>query len=465
MDQARAGKWQVWNLNGAATVLCVLPALFWMAGCSESKSGQTATAPASPEVYFAPSVVGNAQQVLSVDDSGAIFTQIEYGSLIGPGPQVINSGVVAIDQHGLDSLGILTSYQYSSESDTYMPVTYPVTAPEEGSFAVELPNQAGGFALLTGEPLTPLVNASQCPDLSTAQTFQYLTVPGPLATGELQYGGWNPATDTAYGSVDISTSEDTVSFKNNVQYILPTASVVTPVAPTTPGAGSASGTCAPTLEGNLINAPGQLTITDPGTQPYYSPQAVMGIGPSGLLVENDGPTNPNPAIVSSLNYNNLLGAGTGAVGLPKPSNPVDTSSLTGAKYLGFIYSPGYYSESQVTGQTTHVVSFGYSSCPSLAPASGTVIYGGDFPKDDPSASTNGYGNCDFAIDLGPEDASNYGLYLKANVSVGSTYVGNTAGNYSFSAVAIARQLNGTNAIFVLGMDSKQPWAVYLLQSK
>ncbi|WP_263358135.1 hypothetical protein [Acidicapsa ligni] len=464
-------------MNRSATLLCVIPVLLWTAGCGGSNGGQISTSPSSPQVYFAPSVGGNSQQILSVDDTNGIFTQTQYGTQIGPGPQVIDTGVLSIDQHGLRSLGILNNYAFSSTTGIYEPVTYPATSPEEGSFAVELPNQAGGFALLTGEPLMPLMNASQCPSLSTAQTYLYLTIPGALAPvdGEQEYGGWNPATDTAYGSVDISTSGGTVKFLNNVQYILPTAPGLAAVAPTQPGASTATGTCAPTLEGNLINAPGQLIITDPGGQPTYTPQAIMGIGPSGLLVENDSPTNPSPGTVSSLNYNNLLGAGTGAVGIPKPSctagQPnsscaVDTSSLTGAKYLGFIYSAGYFSNNQIIGQATHVASFGYSSCPSVYPASSTVIYGGDFSNDDPSASMSGYGNCDFAVDLGPQDPTTDGLYPQATVSVGLSYAGNTTGKtYSFSAVAIAGQLNSTNAIFVIGVDSTEPWSIYLLQSK
>jgi hypothetical protein len=108
-----------------------------------------------------------------------------------------------------------------------------------------------------------------------------------------------------------------------------------------------------------------------------------------------------------------------------------------------------------------------------------LIYGGDYPQnngqDNPSASPNGFGNCDFAIDLGIQDPSNNGLYPSATVWVGSCYAGNIAGGacsagnisgstYSFQAVAIAGQLNGKYAIFLIGVDSTQPWAVYLLQS-
>jgi hypothetical protein len=54
---------------------------------------------------------------------------------------------------------------------------------------------------------------------------------------------------------------------------------------------------------------------------------------------------------------------------------------------------------------------------------------------------------------------------------GTVYASNIVGStYSFSAVAIAGQLNvagqtnGKYAIFLIGKDSTQPWVIYLLQS-
>ena len=94
-----------------------------------------------------------------------------------------------------------------------------------------------------------------------------------------------------------------------------------------------------------------------------------------------------------------------------------------------------------------------------------LIYGGDFTKDNPSASSNGFGNCDLAIDLGSQDPSNNGRFPKATVWIGASYAANTTGKtYSFQAVAIAGQLNGKYAIFLLGVDSVEPWTIYLLQS-
>ena len=108
-----------------------------------------------------------------------------------------------------------------------------------------------------------------------------------------------------------------------------------------------------------------------------------------------------------------------------------------------------------------------------------MLYGGDFESNKPTASTTGYGNCDFAIDLGAQDTATNGLYPAATVYVGSGFGTNTTANtfggtnttgktYSFPAVAIAGQLNGKYAIFLIGMDAtgspNQAWGIYLLQS-
>jgi hypothetical protein len=102
-----------------------------------------------------------------------------------------------------------------------------------------------------------------------------------------------------------------------------------------------------------------------------------------------------------------------------------------------------------------------------------MLYGGDFTGNNPAASTvqsgGGFGNCDFAIDLGAQDASTNGLYPAATVYVGSGFAANTTGkSYSFPAVAIAGQLNGKFAIFLIGEDTvgspNQAWGIYLLQS-
>jgi hypothetical protein len=95
------------------------------------------------------------------------------------------------------------------------------------------------------------------------------------------------------------------------------------------------------------------------------------------------------------------------------------------------------------------------------------IYGGDFPQDVSSSSSNGFGQCDLVVYLGSQSPSQNGLYTNVNVVLGSTYLGNSMHNdYSFTAVAIAGQLGTKSAIFVLGVDpiSNQAWSIYLFQS-
>ena len=203
------------------------------------------------------------------------------------------------------------------------------------------------------------------------------------------------------------------------------------------------------------------------------PQASIGIGASsGLLVEDNGSgTSVSTNGLPALPYENVLGAGTGAVGLPRPSGAVDTGALVGAQYLGFIYAAGAEGSNSIitTVSSSHPASFGFSSVPSscaaVAGSTGTLIYGGDFTNDDPATSPSGFGNCDFAIDLGTQDASSNGLYSHATVWVGAGYPANITGTaYSFPAVAITGQVGGKYAVFLVGVDSVQPWVVYLLQS-
>ena len=419
-----------------------------------------------------PGVLNNPQ-VYAIDDAANSFSQSIYGlnPPVQEGAQVLNAGVFSVAQRGLRSLGITASYA----SDTilspaaYVPQAY--NPPESGSFAVELANQAGGLVQLVGQPVAPLVAARQCPNLSSAQTYQFVTIPGGLVTPSAgpQTDGWDPTTDTAYGSVSISSSGANIKLDNIQQFTLPSAGGSG--APAQPATSSVSGVCGSTYFGNLTEVPGQLTITNPGggsgTSQQSQFQAKIGIGPSGLLVEDNG--TGQVAGSQTLPYNNVLGAGTGAIGLPSPGSALSTSSVVGAQYLGFIYNAGVYTTSGVTGWASHLASFGFSnvptSCATVASSTATLIYGGNFTNDDPSTSPDGFGSCDFAIDLGTQNASNNGLYSQATVWVGAGYPSNSSGAaYSFPAVAIAGQLNGKFAIFLIGTDSTQPWAAYLLQT-
>jgi len=446
---------------------------FLIAGCGGSTTKQTSTTTASPQTYFAPVVSGVTYtngsnsvslltpQTYSIDDAGGTFSQSAFGLLNTPGSQVLTAGGLSVGQRGLRSLGIDVSYVCCNSSNgnaVYYPVTYPT--PEPGSFAVELAGQTGGLVQLLGQPVAPLVAATQCPNFTTPQTYQFITLPEPSTQqGTNPRGKWNSNTDTAYGSVDIVSSGSTVKFQNINQSTLGGGT------PANSYPSSATGACALTEYGNVTNVPGQLVITNPGNGQTVPAQAKIGIGANtGLLVEDNAsstsPDNGGPS--------NLLGAGSGTVGLPKPSSDI-TGTVVGAQYLGFIYTAGTGNQAN---WSSNLASFGFpagtapANCSSLVPSTVTnPIYGGDYANN--LQANNGYGICDFAIDLGAPTAN--GLYTNATVYVGGGFPTNTSGTTAcgsncFSAVGIAGQLNGKSAIFVLGVDSTQPWAIYLLQS-
>ncbi len=190
---------------------------------------------------------------------------------------------------------------------------------------------------------------------------------------------------------------------------------------------------------------------------------MLGIGPTGLLVESNG----NFGGGTPPYYENLLGAGTGAVGLPKPSSPVDTTALVAAQYLGFFYGSGI--GSQQGSVSSPVASFGFptvlATCKTavaVEPAAGTLIYGGSYANNNPATATGYPTTCNAGIDLGTEDPNNNGLYPGARIYFGTSFLGNQIGTkYNIPAVAIAGQLNGKYAIFVVGVDTtgtpQQAW--------
>lgn len=454
-----------------------------IAGCGSSKStSSSSTPPAAPQTYFAPTVTGGLVQTpstYSFDETQTppTFWQTIYNPQTQPGPQILYAGKSSASQRGLLSMDVSTAYVYNNTSSgAYIPTSINSTS----NFAVQLPDQAGGLIQLEGwngaqlvaQPAAPLVAATQCPNSASVQSYQFITIPAALLSAgaaPTRYA-WDPTTETAFGSADISSSGSTVNFQNIQQFTLP--SVGGTGAPAQPPSSSLTGVCAQTYFGYTISIPGQEVITNPVTGGTVSPQAIIGIGTSGLLVEDNGSSNTSGTLTGSsppLPYDNVLGAGTGAIGLLKPSAALDTGAVVGAQYLGFIYVAGIYQNGAPTGWSSHLASFGFStvpsSCNSVAASTSTLIYGGDFSNDDPSASSNGYGNCDFAIDLGSQDSANNGRYPHATVWVGAGYAANSTGaSYSFPAIAIAGQLNGKYAIFLIGTDSSQPWAIYLLQS-
>jgi hypothetical protein len=471
-------------MTPVATVL-VLAA--FLAGCSSSAHRPVATS-SGPQHYMTPVIVGGAgtsatasPATYSIDDKVLTFAQQTYAiNNSQTGARINYSGDVVTLSRGLLDLELTYSLCGGAEiGNCTGGVTYQSPLAVSG-WAVELAGQAGGLLQMAGQPFTPMVPAVTCPSMSSAETFLFVTLPAGLITSGTGSNAWNPQLETAYGSVDISASGSTVTFANINQNILPSAGG----GKTSGVPSSATGACSTTVYGETVAVPTNPTITtDPTGTTTIGPQAMLGIGSSGLLVEDNDSKDANAT--KGTFYENVLGAGTGAIGLPKPSSALDTTSLVSAQYQGFFYGGGSYDSARKSSfnWSSLPASFGFSStlqstCAAVVAEgtsanTSTTLDGGDFANNDPDAaqSKGGFGNCDFAIDLGTRDTSTNGLFPKANVWVGPGFgfTTNTTGNwYSFPAVAIAGQLNGKYAIFLIGEDTvgspNQAWGIYLLQS-
>ncbi len=479
------------HAHSCAQCLCGMLLATILVGCSSGSANIPVSSASGPQLYMAPVVGGNSNSstahlaTYALDDAAKTYVQNTYAFTdTQSGARVNFSGTFPTPSLQRGLLGLDMTYAYGSSNGNNGGITY--NPPQLNGWAVELPGQSGGLVNLLGQTFVPLVPSVTCPAMTTPQSFLFLTLPAPLVTTGTSRLAWNPQLETAYGSVDIGATGSTVALSNIRQYTLSSGSVSG--APT-----SIAGACASGVFGNAVSIPDQVTISNPGGGETETPQALMGIGPSGLLVEDNGAGASSPALGSNGNlaYQNALGAGTGAIGLPKPPSALDTTSapnsLLSAQYLGSFYGAGSVSSS---GGFATVASFGFpsalqSSCSVFAAQIGPLvngIYGGDFPVDTtpnlpttgvpnpslPSVQSNGgYGNCDLAIDLGTQ--SSVGLFPAATVYVGSNFAANKTGaTYHFPAVAIAGQLNGKYAIFLIGQDStgspKQAWGIYLLQS-
>jgi hypothetical protein len=304
--------------------------------------------------------------------------------------------------------------------------TPPNLVGQIGGFALDI---AGRAALLrlgnVSNPVIPLVSTGTCLTIGGTVTYQYVTLPS---------ASWNQQTDTAYGSFQATTNGPNWTLANVAQFTL------AGMAPSNSGTGVVAGYCARSTLGFAVTAASNSTSPPVAT-------VTMGFGPSGFFLEDNGSQQGSPqGVISS----NALGAGVGAIGIIQPSSPVSTSGVIGDRYLGFFYEP--IPAPSTTSQVTQVVSFGCSgtSCP--IPPSPTSIVGGLFPNDDPTQQPSQ----NISIDLGPQDASNNGLFPSAQVTVSGT---------SFPAVAIVGSPEGKYAIFLIAQDTVNvsPLAIYVFQ--
>jgi hypothetical protein len=436
-----------------------------LTGCGGmTSSSSNSSEPENPARLYLAGGVGNLETYM-IDNSTNDFVITSYNA---SGETIQASGSISQLSNGIVDLHI-----------TYLPGQTISGPPLTGGWAVEIPGEAALSAMETtgsagtNTSFAPLVPTQSCPSLDSTEKFQFVTIPKVLnAKSTLTPGGWNPQLETAFGSVSIATSGSTVQFSNISQYTLPAANGGKAGSPINPSSASVAAVCSSTFYGQTISVPGSVTVVNPGTGTQsVPPSATIGIGPSGFLLEDSGsPSGPSGPTIPP--YENVLGAGYGAIGMLQPSNPIAASTLASAHYQGILYGSAS-GASSVTGSPGFrlIGSFGYSnlraSCPALpAPQKSTILYGGEFADNDPSSHSSG--NCDLAIDLGSAGSSN-GLFPGATVYVTAAFPGNgIAKAYSFPAVAIAGQISGKYAIFLIATDMtgapQQAWGIYLLQS-
>jgi hypothetical protein len=144
-----------------------------------------------PQTYFAPYVAGTTYitavsaslsdpLTYTVDDTAGTFSQTAYGLPGIPGSQVLNAGVLSVGQRGLRSLSMET--YYGSNNNVNPLRTMPPNTLSSLPSRWNLQDQAGGLVQLLGQPVAPLVAATECPNFTTAQTYQFLTIPAPQLT-------------------------------------------------------------------------------------------------------------------------------------------------------------------------------------------------------------------------------------------------------------------------------------------
>ena len=295
-------------------------------------------------------------------------------------------------------------------------------------FALEIPGEA---ALVrygdNSKPLIPLAQANACAIVGGTVTYSYVTIPDGSRPPK-----WVPATDSTYGTFQVSVDGSNWNISNITQFTL------TGQVPADPGTGLPAGFCGIGAAGYAVTASSSAINPPVAT-------VSMGFGQSGFFLEDNGSAQAQPAEVVP---SNAIGAGVGAVGVIQPPSPVDTRNLVGGHYLGFYYEPG----TAGGGAVTQLASFGCSGSTCAPPPAPTAIVGGVFPNDDPTLPAGQ----NITVDLGTQDANNNGLYPSATVTVSGV---------NFPAAAVVGTLQGKYVLFLITEDTinNVPLAIYLFQ--
>ena len=401
--------WAFVRVGTSCVVLAV--SVLLIVGCDRSMS-QANTVPGLPSpdppsqtnTYVGTQSPGDIWKI-TIDHVANSFSFADLSS--GTPPATVN-GLFANDAGFLD-------FNQTNTSPIFQPA----------GFALEI---LGRAALLrpgaNTTPIVPLVLQSNCPTSNGPVTLQFVALPNSV---------WAAATNTAYGSLQVSTNGTTFNFSQLQQFLLAGS-------PNQPGASLSAGVCAQSPVGNVISIPPSPTISQTGT---------MALGPSGFFLVDEGSGNP------------------GEIGVAQPATALSTASVVNSQYLGFMYTPA----AGLAGlPVTQMAAFGCSAssaassgsvCPT--PPSPTSIVGGVFASDDPTQPAN----TDTTITLGSQNSGSNGLYKSAAVTVPDPLAlcATGTGTCTFPAVAVVGNPESKFAIFVIAQDpvSSSPLVICLYQ--
>jgi len=326
---------------------------------------------------------------------------------------------------------------------------YGLTFEEASRFAFFVSNNSAQLAALVPQ------QTSGCITPTAAATYEFVTLYG---------SAFNPGTDAAYGTVQLSTSGSTFQFSSAKQYTEATTIATTGLIP------FAMADC---LQSSASAELGYFIDTPPSAATGNTEVRAF-LGPTGILVAN---------LQGSDSFGNPLPL-PGVLATIQPSSSVDVSALTAPDilYNAVQYQPqgfpaatyGYFEghgaayESYISGQSD------------LASLSGSVgVYGGwQNPANPTSAPTSGSTN----IFFGPQDSNNPGLFPNAefvysasappcpagtSVFPGTPTPANGGAYCSSPAVAIVAQHNGKYVILVTGIyveANNSPTVMVLVQN-
>jgi len=378
-----------------------------------------ATTPAASNSYIGTQSPGDMWQV-SIDHTSNNFSALD----------LTNSTAGMVLGSVVDQLGFLGLAQ-TNVSPPFQPF----------GFALEIPSRALLLRPGTNTAALATLVPGTCLDINGSVTFQFVTLPDP---------SWAAATDTTYGSVQVTVSGSSWNYSNFTQATLDSSQT---------NATLGTGTCATSAAGGLVTIP---------PNPPATVSATLGVGPSGFFVADQF-------------LSRASGIPSGAAGVIQPSASVNPTSIVGGSYLGFIYEPNVTASPATCSADclapTQMVAFSGSLTTCLTIPSSSGMCGGAFFND--SLTNLKQASTDMTIELGTEDPNNFGLYRSAKVTMpdpagspGTCTNPGVAGTDSQSnptctlpAIAVVGNPENKFAIFLITQDTvnNSPMAISLFE--